>query len=326
MDHSNKNRPLVNIGLAVFEEERFLRLTLQSLLAQDYPNFNLVICDNASTDGTRGICEEFAANDVRVQYYRAESNLGNIANFNRAFELAHGGKYFMWAGGHDLWEPAFISSAVAVLEANPEVILVYPRAILIDDEGRHHDAMPDDLDTRGLLPLSRYLKFIWNVQSCNMFHGLIRRDTLAQTELLRPTWGCDITLLSELALKGEFERLEQVMFYRRDFRPEEQEDVEQWKTRALKTTEGQQPSKRQTMTVEDLYRELRREQLRVITRSNLSPGDKLKARVQTIRWARNRFNVRLPADVAFRLFAGLRSPRMFASRVRARLQKAPRSI
>jgi glycosyltransferase involved in cell wall biosynthesis len=320
------DQPLVKIGLAVYQEQRHLRETLQSLLAQDYANFKVVISDNASTDTTQNICEEFQANDPRVTYYRSQTNLGAITNFNRTFELANDGKYFMWAGGHDLWDPGFVSAAVTVLQASAEVVLVYPRTMLIDDEGKHHGIVPDELRTRGLRPLARYLKVIRNVQSCAAIHGLIRCEALARTDLLPPTWGPDITLLSDLALKGQFERLEQVMFYLRDFRPEEHEDVEQWKARTLKTLEGQQQSNRQAMSLEDLFREWRREQLGVISRSDLSTGDKLKARAQTIKWARARFGVRLPADVAFRVLSGLRSPRIFAQRVRARLGRERRSV
>jgi hypothetical protein len=143
---------------------------------------------------------------------------------------------------------------------------------------------------------------------------------------LRQTWGADITLLSELCLKGEFARLEQAMFYRRDFRPEEQEDQEQWKQRALKTIEGENRSDKHAKTMSELSRELRNEQLRLIRRSNLSTLEKSKAMAQTIKWARARFAVRLPGDVAFRVVGGLRSPRTFVSRVRARLQKASRGV
>src|SRR5437660_501594 len=112
MQNPAVDQPLVTIGLAVFEEECYLRGTLESLVAQDYANFRLIISDNASTDGTEGICREFEDRDPRIQYFRSASNVGAIANFNRTFELARG-KYFMWAGAHDLWEPTFISTAVA---------------------------------------------------------------------------------------------------------------------------------------------------------------------------------------------------------------------
>ncbi|HXI74068.1 MAG TPA: glycosyltransferase family 2 protein [Pyrinomonadaceae bacterium] len=311
--------PLVTIGLAVFEEERYLRLTLESLLAQDYGNFRLIICDNASTDGTEDICREFEDRDPRIQYFRSASNVGAIANFNRTFELASG-KYFMWAGAHDLWEPTFISTAVATLEASPEVVLVYPRVMRINGEGERSGLM-HDLDMRGLSPLNRYLKIISELESCNMFHGLMRAEVLGQTHLLKDCWASDIILLAELALKGEFELLSEVLFYRREFRPEEH-DLEQWKIRALKTIEGEQPSNRREMSLAELFREMRNEELRLIFRSNLSPRQKLSAMVGTIKAARARFGVRLPGDAALRVLAAMRSPRNFVRRVRARFHRS----
>jgi glycosyltransferase involved in cell wall biosynthesis len=325
MEHPPIDQPLVSIGLPIFEEERYLRLTIESLLAQDYPNFKLIICDNASADGTENICKEFQAKDPRVRYFRSQTNIGAIANFNRALELADG-KYFLWAGGHDLWEPTFISVAVGVLESNPEVVLVYPRATRIDDQGRHHGTIPDELDTQGLAPLNRYLKLIWNLQSCTIIHGLMRAEVVRSTKLFRKSWACDITLLSELSLKGEFARLPQVLFYRRDFRPQEQEDLNQWKSRALTTVEGPQ-SKRLGLTLPELFREMRNEQLRLVFHSNLRANDKLRAIVQTIKWARAHFGVTLPGDFAFRTLAAIRSPRTFFKRLRNRFQRAqPRGI
>src|SRR5215813_5507947 len=87
------NRPLVSIGLPVYNEERFLRETIESLLAQDFQDFELIISDNASSDGTEKICREFVVLDRRVRYERSEANRGAFVNFDRVFELASG-KYF----------------------------------------------------------------------------------------------------------------------------------------------------------------------------------------------------------------------------------------
>jgi len=95
VSESNGNaQPLVSIGVPVFNGERFLSQTLQSLQDQDYGNLELIICDNGSTDQTPAICEEHQARDHRIRYYRNTTNLGAIQNFNRAFEIA-GGRYFM---------------------------------------------------------------------------------------------------------------------------------------------------------------------------------------------------------------------------------------
>jgi GT2 family glycosyltransferase len=110
--------PLVSIGMPVHNASRYLRNALDSLLAQDYANFEIVISDNASTDATEQICREYAEHDRRVLYHKVEQNMGAIWNFNNVFELAKG-KYFMWAAYDDIRNPRCVSACVKALEAHP---------------------------------------------------------------------------------------------------------------------------------------------------------------------------------------------------------------
>src|SRR5438128_542667 len=75
--------PRVSIGLPVYNGERYLRLALDSLLSQTFTDFELIISDNASTDGTTEICRAYAARDARIRYSRLEHNIGGSPNFNR---------------------------------------------------------------------------------------------------------------------------------------------------------------------------------------------------------------------------------------------------
>jgi GT2 family glycosyltransferase len=81
-------RPEVSIGLPVYNSERYLAGAIASILDQTYRNFELIICDNASTDATPAICRGFAANEERIRYYRQPHNLGAAANFNHCVDLA----------------------------------------------------------------------------------------------------------------------------------------------------------------------------------------------------------------------------------------------
>jgi len=89
------SRPRVSIGVAIYNEAKFLRSTLDSVLAQDFTDFELIISDNASTDGTQEISLEYVARDPRVSYHRNETNVGATENFNLVFKYATG-EYFMW--------------------------------------------------------------------------------------------------------------------------------------------------------------------------------------------------------------------------------------
>jgi len=85
MDQMAQHRPTVSIGLPVYNGENYLAKTIRSILGQTYTDFELIICDNASTDGTQQICEEFARSDPRVRYARNERNLGAGPNYDLAF-------------------------------------------------------------------------------------------------------------------------------------------------------------------------------------------------------------------------------------------------
>ena len=110
--------PLVSIGLPVYNAERHLAKALDSLLAQDYESFELIVSDNASTDSTQEICTSYAKRDSRLRYHRAEHNMGAIWNFNRVFELATG-EYFMWAAHDDLRDPRYVSACLAAMQSHP---------------------------------------------------------------------------------------------------------------------------------------------------------------------------------------------------------------
>src|SRR5659263_26369 len=122
--------PIVSIGMPVYNGEKTIREALDTLLAQDFKDFELIISDNASTDDTSNICKMYAARDRRVRYERNLINIGPTANFNRLIHLARG-KYFMWAADDDLWEPSYVSCMVEALENNPDAVLSFCRYEII---------------------------------------------------------------------------------------------------------------------------------------------------------------------------------------------------
>ena len=96
--------PLVSIGLPVYNGDRYLAEALDSILAQSFADFELIISDNASTDGTQDICETYARRDERIVYSRLPENLGAAPNYNRLVEMARG-ELFKWAAHDDRIKP-----------------------------------------------------------------------------------------------------------------------------------------------------------------------------------------------------------------------------
>src|SRR5512139_3267591 len=120
----NPDKPRVSIGVPVYNGENFLKDALDSLLAQTFKDFEIVIADNVSTDQTEEICRSYAAKDARIRYYRNETNIGAGPNHNRVFELSRG-EYFKWVCHDDMCAPEFLERCIEVLDRDPSVVLCH---------------------------------------------------------------------------------------------------------------------------------------------------------------------------------------------------------
>ena len=194
--------PLVTIGIATFQKESLLRATLDHALAQTHRNLEVLIADNASTDGTLAIARDYAARDARVRVVEHRRNLGSRRNFNLLFELAHG-DFFVWGRGHDLWQPEFVATGVELLTHDPELVLVHTAAREIDGDDRDLGPVAEYLDTRGM-ELPERLQACWRRLLGPATLGVIRRTAMDRTNLYQELAGCDLVFLLELAVQGTF--------------------------------------------------------------------------------------------------------------------------
>ncbi|MEG4499939.1 glycosyltransferase [Microcoleus sp. F10-C6] len=205
-------KPSVSIGMPVYNGESYIRQALNSLLAQDYPNFELIISDNASTDQTQEICQEYAANYPQIRYFRNAENLGSSKNFNRVFELAIG-EYFMWAAHDDLWHPSYISKCVAKLQEHPQAVMCCSEVAFIDEEGNIN---PDwnhyrNRETLGMEVGERVFTLV-NKLTWIEVYSLIRSSALKQTNKVSSSYGADVILELELFILGETVKIPEVLF------------------------------------------------------------------------------------------------------------------
>ena len=208
-------KPLVSVGLPVFNGERYLEQALDSLLRQTFEDFELVISDNGSTDRTPEICRSYAARDERIRYLREETNRGASWNFGKVF-LETSAPLFRWASHDDLYEPTHLERCVDVLSHAPAaVVLCYPKTRLIDGDGQSLGVHEDRLDLRDPIPARRLRRLVANVVYVNALFGLIRREALTRTRLLQAFLGSDWVLLAELALLGQFWEIPEPLFLRR---------------------------------------------------------------------------------------------------------------
>ncbi len=206
--------PRVTIGLPVYNGRNYLVETLESILAQTYADFELVICDNASTDETEAICLEYAARDERIRYHRNEENIGASANYNRVFELGRG-VYFKWAAHDDLLAPTYLERTVDVLDHQPDVVLAYTQAKAIDSQGQVVKVYPGKHHYASPVARRRFYEFVLDPHPVVAVFGLMRREVLGRTRLIGKYSGSDRPLLSEMSLLGKFcEVPEHLFFYR----------------------------------------------------------------------------------------------------------------
>ena len=207
--------PRVSIGLPVYNGENFIRDALDSILAQSYDDFELIISDNASTDGTQAICRDYAARDQRIRYYCNRVNLGAAKNFNRVLALASG-EYFKWAAHDDVLDPSYLAKCVTALDSDPSIVLCHSKTKFIDERGRLISLSSERLAFGARRPHERFREMTLAKHGCFQAFGLMRTVTLRQTPGIGGYTASDRVLLAELALHGRFCEIPEHLFARRN--------------------------------------------------------------------------------------------------------------
>src|SRR5262249_48202474 len=206
--------PLVSIGVPVYNGDAVLERALDALCAKDYEHLEIIVSDNASTDNTPKIGRAAAERDERVLYLSTDVNRGAAWNFSRLVHVAQG-PYFKWAAADDLCRPEFVSTCVAVLEADPSAVLCYPRTSLIDEDDNVVDDFDDDLAYADESPIRRLGRVCRHGGEYHAVFGVIRTDALRDTGLLGAFVAADIVTLAELSLRGRFCEHPDRLFLRR---------------------------------------------------------------------------------------------------------------
>ncbi len=142
-DSKIEDSKLVTICVPTYNRARtYLRATLDSILAQTYKNFELIISDNASTDDTERVCREYMKKDSRIKYIQQEKNIGGI--LNRNFIRRQGsGKYFVEICDDDLMAPTFLEKCINCFELNPEIVFAGGNFVEFDDLNRKVKRYPE---------------------------------------------------------------------------------------------------------------------------------------------------------------------------------------
>jgi glycosyltransferase involved in cell wall biosynthesis len=206
--------PRVTIGLPVFNGERYLQQTLKSILDQSFEDLEVLVADNASTDSTRDIVRAIASTDPRVRLIPSETNRGAAWNYNRLVN-ASSAELFKWAGYDDLLDPAYLERCVEALDRDAGAVLAYPETEIIDANGRVVSKYEERLTVDQGRPEARVAAVAGQLNLCNACFGVMRRERMIDTGLIRPFVSSDVTFLVEMAALGRFARIRDTLFQRR---------------------------------------------------------------------------------------------------------------
>ena len=193
-------KPKVTVGIPTYNRSAFLRQSIESALAQSYPDFRLVITDNASTDDTAEVVASY--DDPRIVYTRSEENVGMTANFNRVLELTDT-EFVTLLYDDDLFYPDYLKHTVEALEHHPDVGAVHTGFDVIGGDGNVLERAVTLMDTSAGVAVEPGKSFI--ERSMNQDWMICSPSALFRTEAIGAVGGFPV----------EAEPLADVLMFRR---------------------------------------------------------------------------------------------------------------
>ncbi|QNP66604.1 glycosyltransferase family 2 protein [Streptomyces genisteinicus] len=208
------DRPRLSIGLPVYNGEEYLAESFDALLGQTYEDFELVVSDNASTDGTEDICRRYAARDPRIRYIRLPRNIGAAPNHNLVFTECRG-ELFKWASHDDLYARDLLRRCVEALDERPETILAHSGQAVVDGDGRVKVEYAYGLATDSPHAPERFRSLLFEPGGDD-FYGVMRADVLRRVKPHDSYHHADRTFVAEITLHGPFHQVPELLYFRRD--------------------------------------------------------------------------------------------------------------
>jgi glycosyltransferase involved in cell wall biosynthesis len=208
-----KSVPRLSVGLPVYNGEKFLAQSIEALLGQTYEDFELIISDNASTDGTASICDSYAKRDARIRYYRQEHNIGCAPNHNFVIEKARG-ELFKTASHDDLYARNLLELCVAALDEHPRVVLAHSWSAVIDESGAVTTLLDYPVNTGADRAPERLRSMLFDGWGDDE-GGVVRTEVLRRTPLHDSYHFSDRTFTIEIALHGPFYMVPDWLYFRR---------------------------------------------------------------------------------------------------------------
>lgn len=217
MNNSNLSESLLTIGVPVFNGEKTISRCIDSLLRQTFDGFKLIISDNASTDSTQKICEDYAKKDNRIQYIKQKKNIGQLTNFN--FLLNNSAtKYFMWAAADDIWDPHFVKKNLDVLESDENIVgsigkvtfdLDFKNKQNIENHSVHRDLV---VNMSGIY--EDRIKSCLKLNQATPLYAIYRTTKLQKSTVFHEDGGYDLQILLNVLEFGNLNVINEFLLYR----------------------------------------------------------------------------------------------------------------
>jgi glycosyltransferase involved in cell wall biosynthesis len=206
--------PRLSIGLPVYNGEDFLAESLEALLGQTYEDFELIISDNASTDGTAGICQRYAKQDPRIRYFRQSRNLGCNPNHNFVIQEARG-ELFKLASDDDLYARDLLKLCVEALDESPHFVLAHAWSAIIDVSGTVVNLVNYPVATDAPRAPDRFRSMMFDGWGDDD-GGVIRTSVLRQVKPYDSYHFADRVFMTEIGLHGPFYQVPDWLWFRRE--------------------------------------------------------------------------------------------------------------
>jgi glycosyltransferase involved in cell wall biosynthesis len=196
--------------MPLYNNARTVRRALDSLLAQTYRDFHLLVSDDGSTDGTIEVCDEYAARDPRITVVRQPRNL-NYANFRYVLHRADT-PFFMFAAGDDQWHADYIARMIGALDADPHAVCAVSRVGFMKDG----EFVTESVGTRTLAagPVANLIRFLSSADDNSRMYGVFRTDVAQRAFPERDFFAYDWAFSAGTLREGSHIEVPEVLLWR----------------------------------------------------------------------------------------------------------------
>jgi glycosyltransferase involved in cell wall biosynthesis len=223
-----KEIPKVSIGLPVYNGEKFIVKKIESLLAQTFKDFELIISDNASTDKSAKICKKYALTDKRIKNFNQSKNIGAGENFNFVLDKARG-EFFLWSAVDDIILPTFIEKNIKILEINPNVVCSASKMKLYGEKTISLETKSNDTNFKNKMKKiqrdfghmdtfpatgsyeKRIKEYFKNLRHNQIFYGIFRTNQIKQVNIRNPFLMSDACIILKILKFGELSVVNEVL-------------------------------------------------------------------------------------------------------------------